>query len=156
MKEQIISFVCQICQEYRGYRECCKENKCSYVENRADTLLKLLQSHSYLQIQAGEDGLVNIEVIGDICNFDIPKSPTEYEQQLKLMGICNKVAKTQKALDDKEKEEAVKKAIKSTSDSLVLLFESWYKDNDKPSDMVWNHIMEKIPDILKQTLEEKK
>lgn len=122
------------------------------LETLSECANEIIQA-GFVQLQAGKDGLVELPNPCDGCNHK-SKIDCEYCDEAKEYAIRMAYIKKQKALDDKEKEEAVKKAIKSTSDSLVLLFESWYKDNDKPSDMVWNHIMEKIPDILKQTLEE--
>jgi hypothetical protein len=160
MKEQIISFVCQICQEYRGYRECCKGNKCSYVENKADTLLKLLQFHSYLPIQAGEDGLVDDETryIIEINTYK------EFYPNQQFMGMHKAVEyklyenllKAQKALTESQAKQ--KQAdIVVACDMLITELIS-YKDGKltfkdiEPSLQRWNQY--RIEAFKKQTLEE--
>lgn len=138
IKEQIKDTICNICEywysDYPAYEmpmRCHCSGDCSQ-EWIIEDIIKIFEQAGYLPIQAGEDGLAKNPYIELIGGFNEIK-PTMFDKlspvdQIRMMGQkegYEQGRKAQKALDDKEKEELVKKAI----DLADRIFEfAWHGD----------------------------
>ena len=130
IKKRIEMRMCNWCSDSRV---CVRERPCGYFSEHAqewvDLIEQWLKDNNYYPIQADSEGLVDVKTFCQVCCGDSLCTETEA-----LRG-CYKgykpALKAQKALCDKEKEEAVKKGLAIAYNLFDALedLKDWLHDN---------------------------
>jgi len=114
------------------------------IEDATEILSLIEQSGLYMPVPQGEEGLLSISEIGDICNLDCPKNSTDYDEQFSKLDSCFKVAQSQNALTERGCEAKYKAEIEGIRKVI--------KGYDKGDG--WIEIPEDdLDDVLNKTLE---